>query len=1572
MFFGRKLSKWLRGSATHLGHGKTSSESREGIRLLLERLEDRLAPASGTLTDYVTNPNLSSDETSAVLSRTALIDQLPQIVAQAEANQPNRGRGASFSASMPALPPRPPKPDLVLDGEEGEGGFEEGPEGTQSEMSIAVDATGNHIVVGFNDFRGFDLNPTSTSGFAYSDDGGLTFTDGGQLPTNTNGQLSGGTKLPQVAGDPDVKYVPGGAGLQFIYASIEIKGIGVSGSNFAGTAQTLCIHRSIDGGHTWSGPFEVTPATNPNGVLVGANARDVADKEFIDVNPTTGRVIISWSNFTNVSGIVEISTAYSNNIMTGSPPTWSGRTVLNPGRTTFDTGSMPRFVPGLSNEAYVVWSTASFSAFANNIAFSRSSSNGTVWSAPQKLNAADFFSVDQILGNDRINSFPAMDVDKSGGPNNGHIYVAYARNDNKDGGDIAFQRSVDGGVNFSAPVLLNSRPAADRSQWFPYVSVDQSTGRVSVIYFDQGIATSGDLTEVTWIYSDDGGTTWSKPSPLTDRPFHAGYGNDTSQPNLGDYLGTASQGGDLYAAFPAIPNVALFTDGEPTDTSFPYPSFLPNTSPGAAPGFRKVSTGKAALRLGALSFTESGGNGFIDPGETINFQVPLTNYVTNTATGTATYTGVSATLSSSTPGVTVLTPASAYPNIGAGATQTNTTNFVVKLAPSFVPGTKIEFSLAVVTAQGGTTLLFTQNTGTPVATTIFSENFDGVASGSLPAGWTTIHAGGNNTVPWTTSSTALGAASNGLFHINANDGLSGNHTRFERVASPNIVIPNNAEYVTLDFDIAYDTENDPNFNVLAYDGADLRITDFTPGRLARTAFVEAYAEDFTTGASSHYPAHLPRFNTTAYLQDISAWAGDSGGFKRVHMKILGMAGSTIQLRPDYTQDNIGTGADVRPTHTSFGVMIDNIVMKSVISAAEMDVRGNSVSISDGDASPSAADGTDFGAVDVVSGSVDHVFTIANTGAAALNLTGTPKVQISGANAADFTVTAQPASPVAGGGGTTTFTIHFDPSALGVRTATVTIANDDPDENPYDFAIQGTGAALDFGDAPSSYPTTLAQNGARHTATGPTLGATRDTEADGQPSADASGDGADEDGVTFLSPFVANGTALIRVSVQNAPANAKLDAWIDWNHDGDWADAGEQIAANLSVAASDNNYLVLSVPAAASVNAITATFARFRLSTAGNLAVTGQAADGEVEDYALSLSPAPATVYVDDNFAAPPGTVIPDADPAQPGNQPAKFGFDAFATLQQAINVVAPGGTVRVADGVYHENVVIKKSVSILGQSEAGAVVAGAGAGTGIASTGQTVTLAKLNVQNFATGLSATSAVNTLNLNDILLLGNGSGGSVNGVQNVNVRGNDTADTFNLDAAQLSRSGEDPLGYSGIANLKLFGLGGEDVFNVNGSAAGTALGLFGDGDNDFFNIVAANGQLGAVLQADVTIDGGGGGNQLNVREAASANGDSISVAPNEINGVGFKIIYTASSGSFGSGIEVSTGVSKDIITVLGTPAFSPLSLKTSNGNDQIDILSPSYLGATLGAPVTIDAGGGGNQLNLSQPGDRKSVV
>ena len=165
--------------------------------------------------------------------------------------------------------------------------------------------------------------------------------------------------------------------------------------------------------------------------------------------------------------------------------------------------------------------------------------------------------------------------------------------------------------------------------------------------------------------------------------------------------------------------------------------------------------------------------------------------------------------------------------------------------------------------------------------------------------------------------------------------------------------------------------------------------------------------------------------------------------------------------------------------------------------------------------------------------------------------------------------------------------------------------------------------IDLGDAPSPYPTTLAENGASHGNSGPTLRADRDAEGDGAHSANADGDGADDDGVTLGTIQVGTLGAAATVTVTGAPSGAKLDAWIDFNGDGHWGGAGEQIAASVAVV-NGVNTITFDVPSTAQDGQ---TFARFRLSTAGALGVTGAAADGEVEDYAVTITPPAATTGV---------------------------------------------------------------------------------------------------------------------------------------------------------------------------------------------------------------------------------------------------------------------------------------------------------------------------------------------------------
>ncbi|MCA9023731.1 MAG: exo-alpha-sialidase [Planctomycetaceae bacterium] len=187
-----------------------------------------------------------------------------------------------------------------------------------------------------------------------------------------------------------------------------------------------------------------------------------------------------------------------------------------------------------------------------------------------------------------------------------------------------------------------------------------------------------------------------------------------------------------------------------------------------------------------------------------------------------------------------------------------------------------------------------------------------------------------------------------------------------------------------------------------------------------------------------------------------------------------------------------------------------------------------------------------------------------------------------------------------------------------------------------FAASLPALPLDFGDAPNSatFPTTLANDGARHVITGNTLflGTIRDAETNGQPNATATGDDvagmADEDGVAIGA--LETGTNVPVTVTAAVPGAAFLNGWVDFNRDGDWDDAGEQVFVNQAVSNGVNN-LTIPIPAGAVIGTA---FARFRLTETAGYSYFGLAPNGEVEDYQLNVvpGPTPAAITIDGDFS----------------------------------------------------------------------------------------------------------------------------------------------------------------------------------------------------------------------------------------------------------------------------------------------------------------------------------------------------
>ncbi len=164
----------------------------------------------------------------------------------------------------------------------------------------------------------------------------------------------------------------------------------------------------------------------------------------------------------------------------------------------------------------------------------------------------------------------------------------------------------------------------------------------------------------------------------------------------------------------------------------------------------KKANAAPAVFLESNSLTLSGP---VLPGASTQLRVQLVN------NGGAKATAVSATLTSTTPGVTVTQATSSYPTVAAGATATNPTAYAFTVSPTVLCGTQLAFTLTLNYTGAGvhpTVLSFSLPTGQVSATpTTFSY---GGAPVAIPDG-----DGTSASIPF--AMTGTGAIAKVVFHI---------------------------------------------------------------------------------------------------------------------------------------------------------------------------------------------------------------------------------------------------------------------------------------------------------------------------------------------------------------------------------------------------------------------------------------------------------------------------------------------------------------------------------------------------------------------------------------------------------------------------------------------------------------------------------------------------------------------------------------------------------------------------------------------------------------------------------------
>ncbi|HVX63201.1 MAG TPA: autotransporter-associated beta strand repeat-containing protein, partial [Pirellulales bacterium] len=178
----------------------------------------------------------------------------------------------------------------------------------------------------------------------------------------------------------------------------------------------------------------------------------------------------------------------------------------------------------------------------------------------------------------------------------------------------------------------------------------------------------------------------------------------------------------------------------------------------------------------------------------------------------------------------------------------------------------------------------------------------------------------------------------------------------------------------------------------------------------------------------------------------------------------------------------------------------------------------------------------------------------------------------------------------------------------------------------------------------------------------------------------------------------------------------------------------------------------------------------------------------------------------------------------------------------------------------------------------------------------------------------------------------------------INGGSGGDTYNVLATQ-------DVGGGGYGSLDITAGGGNDTFNVSSNAP------------------TNTGNLSAIVST-LNIDGGAGANTLNVSESGSGSPDTVLVTSSQIASAitPFTINYLATGGTFGGGVNLSTGSADDTINVQSTLAGGTTTINTGNGNDTINVSGPlsgavSILGGSQTTADVLNYDAGGQDVTLS---------